>query len=194
MKTVSIVAASLGAALALALALPAKAEDITIGISFDKMESFREGQLRALEAAAKARGVRIVFQNAQEDAQRQASQIESMIAQGAKAIIAIPWDIQAAVNDANAAHAADAAFITMDQAPADLKAVDFHVGATPVPTGRRRASSSPRRPTASPTSCSSCRAACRTTTASAARNASTTSSPCTRTSPSSLRCRPTGSR
>ena len=115
----------------------AHAQDpITIGVSFDKMESFREGELKAIEAAAAKAGVKIVFQNAQEDAQRQASQIESMIAQGVKGIIAIPWDIEAAVNDANVARSAGVAYVTMDQAPADLSAVDFHVGGDPCADGK----------------------------------------------------------
>lgn len=122
---------------ALALTGQASGQDqVVIGVSFDKMESFREGELRAIEKAAEAKGATIIFQNAQEDAQRQASQIESMIAQGAKAIVAIPWDIEAAVNDANNARAAGVAFVTLDQAPADLEAVDFHVGGDPCADGR----------------------------------------------------------
>lgn len=127
---------ALTAALAAVVAPAARADDIAIGVSFDKMESFRQGELKAIEAAAARHGVRIVFQNAQEDAQRQASQIESMISQGVKAIVAIPWDIQAAVNDAATAHAANVAYVTLDQAPADLSAVDFHVGGDPCADGR----------------------------------------------------------
>ncbi|MER8808198.1 sugar ABC transporter substrate-binding protein [Mesorhizobium australicum] len=126
---------SLAIAICAGASQAAAQEPIVIGVSFDKMESFREGELNAIKAAAAAKGAKIVFQNAQEDAQRQASQIESMIAQGAKAIIAIPWDIEAAVNDANNARGAGVAYVTLDQAPADLKAVDFHVGGDPCADG-----------------------------------------------------------
>lgn len=136
MKTIRKRAAVVLASAALAAASAALADDIIVGISFDKMESFREGELKAIEAAAAELGVKTIFQNAQEDAQRQASQIESMIAQGAKAIVAIPWDIQAAVNDAGNAREADVAFVTLDQAPADLAAVDFHTGGDPCADGR----------------------------------------------------------
>lgn len=136
MKNISALFAVNLAGIAIAFGLPAFAQSgVTIGVSFDKMESFREGELKAIEAAAAARGVKIVFQNAQEDAQRQASQIESMIAQGVKAIVAIPWDIEAAVNDATAARSAGVAYVTLDQAPADLAAVDFHTGGDPCADG-----------------------------------------------------------
>lgn len=110
-------------------------EPTKIGISFDKMESFREGELNALKAAAKKAGAQIVFQNAQEDAQRQASQIESMMVRGVKGIVDIPWDIQVAAHDADVAHDGGVAFVTMDQAPADPKSVDFHVGGDPCADG-----------------------------------------------------------
>lgn len=123
------------AALAITAAGMARADEILIGISFDKMESFREAELKYLELAAKEMGVKIEFANAQEDAQRQASQVESLIAKGAKAIIAIPWDIEAAVTLAKDSIANGVPFVTLDQAPADLEAMTYHVGGDPCADG-----------------------------------------------------------
>ena len=46
------------------------------GISFDKMNAFREGEQKAMQAAAGELGVPLDLQVANTDAQRQSSQIE----------------------------------------------------------------------------------------------------------------------
>src|SRR5260221_6304611 len=126
----------LNAAMLLLAAGTAAADDITIGISFDKMESFREAELKYLKLAAEAQGLKVEFANAQEDAQRQASQIQSLIAKGAKAIIAIPWTVEAAVPLAQDTIGAGVPFIPLDQAPADLKSMTYHVGGDPCADGK----------------------------------------------------------
>jgi len=46
-------------------------------------------------------------------------------------IISIPWDYQAVLQDIERAHAAKIPFVTVDQEPADLGTVDFHIGGDP---------------------------------------------------------------
>jgi ABC-type sugar transport system substrate-binding protein len=107
----------------------------TYGVSFDKMNAFREGEQKAMQTAAGELGVTLDLQVANTDAQRQSSQIESLISKGSKAVVSIPWDTQAVQADAEAAKAANIPFITFDQAPADLSWVTFHVGGDPLADG-----------------------------------------------------------
>ena len=82
-----------GAAVAGALLLgvtAASAKDITIGVSFDKIEPFRVAQQKAIEDAIAAAGVKEKFANADKDAQRQASQVDSFVSQGVSAIVSTP--------------------------------------------------------------------------------------------------------
>ena len=66
------------------------AQDMTIGISFDKVEPFREAEIKALDAAIAAARAKQVFANADKDAQRQASQVDTFLSDGVNAIISIP--------------------------------------------------------------------------------------------------------
>lgn len=116
--------------------MPAQAEGLTIGVSFDKIEPFRVAQQKAITDAVAAAGNTMEFANADKDAQRQASQVDSFLSQGVGAIIAIPWDIEAAVNLADAAAADSVPFVSMDQAPADLEAVTYHIGGDPCADGK----------------------------------------------------------
>ena len=108
---------------------------LKICVSLDKMQAFREGEQKAWEAAAKELGVEILVQVAGEDAQRQSSQIDTCIAQKVDGIVSIPWDNEAVLQDIERAHAAGIPFVTVDQAPADLKTVDFHIGGDPMADG-----------------------------------------------------------
>ena len=129
--------AATGAALLVSLGVStAIAKDITIGVSFDKIEPFREAQKKAIEDAIAAAGVKEQFANADKDAQRQASQVDSFVSGGVSAIVSIPWDIEAAVNLAQSSIAAGVPFISMDQAPADLTSVTYHVGGDPCADGK----------------------------------------------------------
>ena len=115
---------------------PADAQDkpgagIKICLSLDKMNAFREGQLKYWRIAAEDLGVELVEQVAGEDAQRQSSQIDTCIAQGVDGIISIPWDYEAVLQDIARAHDAGIPFVTADQAPAETDTVDFHIGADP---------------------------------------------------------------
>ena len=111
---------------------PARAAgDVKICLSLDKMNAFREGQLKLFRKAAAELGVQLVEQVAGEDAQRQSSQIDTCIAQKVAGIVAIPWDYEAVLQDIERAHAAGIPFVTVDQAPADTNTVDAHFGANP---------------------------------------------------------------
>jgi ribose transport system substrate-binding protein len=114
----------------------AMSADMTIGVSFDKIEPFRVAQKKAIEDAAKAAGVKVDFANADKDAQRQASQVDTMVSNKDAAIVSIPWDIEAAVNLAVTSIAAGIPFVSMDQAPADVKAVTYHIGGDPCADGK----------------------------------------------------------
>jgi ABC-type sugar transport system substrate-binding protein len=125
--------------LALAGVMPLPTADaqtpLKICVSLDKMQAFREGEQKAWQMAAKDLGVDLLIQVAGEDAQRQSSQIDTCIAQKVDGIVSIPWDNEAVLQDIERAHAAGIPFVTVDQAPADLKTVDFHVGGDPMADG-----------------------------------------------------------
>lgn len=111
------------------------AAPLKVCVSLDKMQAFREGEQKAWEMAAKDLGIDLIVQVAGEDAQRQSSQIDTCIAQKVDGIVSIPWDNQAVLQDIERAHAAGIPFVTVDQAPADLSTVDFHVGGDPMADG-----------------------------------------------------------
>lgn len=109
---------------------------LKICISLDKVNSSREGQLRLWRAAAQELGVsKLIVEVANEDAQRQSSQIDTCIAQGVSGIIDIPWDYEAVLQDITRARAAHVPLVTMDQAPADTSTVDFFAGSDPYADG-----------------------------------------------------------
>ncbi|UOR01357.1 sugar ABC transporter substrate-binding protein [Leucobacter allii] len=114
-------------------------ENVKIGISFDKMLAFREGEQKYLEEAAEDLGVELVFQNAEDDAQRQSSQIETLISQGVKGIALIPYDLEAIRADIESADAAGVTVTSFDQAPADTSWVSYHVGGDPYADGQAAA-------------------------------------------------------
>src|ERR1700749_4800122 len=108
-----------------------RAADLTICLSLDKANGFREGELKLFRKAAAELGVKLNEQVAGEDAQRQSSQVDTCIAQKVAGIVAIPWDYEAVLQDIERAHAAGIPFVTVDQAPSDTGTVDAHFGANP---------------------------------------------------------------
>jgi len=130
---------AIGLAMALAVAAApgaARAKDLVIGVSFDKVEPFRVAEQKALSDAIAAAKAKEVFANADKDAQRQASQVDTMVSQGVSAIISIPWDIEAANDLAKSTIAAGIPFVSLDQAPSELKSVTYHVGGDPCADGK----------------------------------------------------------
>jgi ABC-type sugar transport system substrate-binding protein len=137
-KTVATVLIAVGAALA--ICMPAAAADrpgsgLTVCLSLDKINAFREGELKLWRKAAEDLGIKLVEQVAGEDAQRQSSQVDTCIAQKVNGIVSIPWDNQAVLQDIERAHAANIPFVTVDQAPADTGTVDTHIGGNPTADG-----------------------------------------------------------
>jgi ABC-type sugar transport system substrate-binding protein len=128
-------AATLLSAVAVAPSV-ARAEELVIGVSFDKMEPFRAAEKKALTDAIDAEHAKMVFANADKDAQRQASQVDTMVSQGVSGVVAIPWDIEAANDLARSTIASDIPFVSLDQAPSDLKSVTYHVGGDPCADGK----------------------------------------------------------
>lgn len=110
---------------------------IKIGVSFDKMDdSFRVGEKKYLDAYAKQKGITLVYQDAQQDAQRQSSQIQSFISQKVTGIIEIPWDTQAVASDISLAKSAKIPLAIMDQEPADTSNVFYFTGGDPASDGK----------------------------------------------------------
>ena len=110
---------------------------VKVGVAFDKMDdSFRVGEKKYLDKYAKEMGVKLTYQDAQQDAQRQSSQVQSFIAQRVDGIIEIPWDTQAVAADIAAAQAANIPLVVMDQQPADTSRVFYYVGGNPATDGR----------------------------------------------------------
>lgn len=114
-------------------------DGITIGISLDKIVAFREGEQKYLNQAAEELGVTLIYQNAEEDAQRQSSQIETLISQGAQGIAVMPFDPEAIRADIQAAQDAGVVVTSFDQAPADLSWVTYYVGGDPLADGKAAA-------------------------------------------------------
>ena len=116
-------------------ATTARAAD-EIGISFDKLGDFRDPELKYVQEAIKRVNLTSEVTNAQESAPRQASQVQGLVAKHVKAIIAIPWDIEAAVTMATDTIKAGVPFVTLDQAPSDINSVTYHVGGDPCADGK----------------------------------------------------------
>lgn len=113
--------------------------EAVIGISLDKIVAFREGEQKYLNQAAEELGIRLIYQNAEEDAQRQSSQIETLISQGAQGIAVMPFDPEAIRADIQAAQDAGIIVTSFDQAPADLSWVSYYVGGDPQSDGEAAA-------------------------------------------------------
>jgi ABC-type sugar transport system substrate-binding protein len=110
---------------------------LKIGVSFDKMDdAFRVGEKKYLDQYAEEMGIELVYQDAQSDAQKQSSQVQSFISQKVAGIIEIPWDTQAVAADIAAAKAANIPLAIMDQQPADTSNVFFYVGGDPKSDGK----------------------------------------------------------
>jgi D-xylose transport system substrate-binding protein len=95
--------AALGAAGAtLGMGLPSAvraAIDITVGFSFPSFEHFRWAHdRRYFQTRADELGMKYIIQGAEEDVSKQDAQVEAMLAQGIKALIIIPVNVDAGKN------------------------------------------------------------------------------------------------
>jgi len=115
----------------------AGAKSVTIGVSFDLLNATRTAEKNAIQQAATAAGYKVVFDVADSDAQKQASQIQDLIqTQHVSAIIAIAQDGQQISSSISLAKAHDVPFITIDRSVADQSDVAFQITGNPTADGK----------------------------------------------------------
>ena len=109
---------------------------ITIGVSFDLLNATRQAEKSAIQDAATAAGDKVIFDVADSDAQKQASQIQDLIeTQKVNAIIAIAQDGQQITSSISLAKAKSVPFIAIDRAVADQQDITFQITGDPVADG-----------------------------------------------------------
>ena len=104
----------------------------TIGVSFDLLNATRQAEKAAIQKAAAAAGYQTVFDVADQDAQKQASQIQDLVeTQHVSAIIAIAQDGRQITSSIGLAKAHHVPFVAVDRAVADQADVSFQVTSNP---------------------------------------------------------------
>src|SRR6056297_3832255 len=92
----TLLAAALGATCLTAVTAPAFAQDLTVGVSWSNFQEERwKTDEAAMVAALDAAGAEYISADAQSSSSKQLSDIESLIAQGADALIILAQDAQA---------------------------------------------------------------------------------------------------
>jgi len=110
---------------------------VTIGVSFDLLNATRQAEESAIDSAAKSAGYQVVFDVADQDAQKQASQIQDLIeTKKVSAIIAIAQDGQQISSSISLAQAHHVPFIAIDRAVADEQGITFQITGDPVADGK----------------------------------------------------------
>lgn len=137
MTTVATFGLTATPALAAGTSAPAAGTNVTVGVSFDKMDDpFRIGEKKYLDLYARKMGVKLTYDDAQQSAATQSSQIRSLIARHVSGIVEIPWDTHAVAANISAAKAAGIPLALMDQEPASTKGIFFYAGGDPCADGR----------------------------------------------------------
>ena len=109
----------------------------TIGVSFDLLNAIRQAEKSSLQTAAEAAGYSIVFDVADQDAQKQASQIQDLIqTKKVDAVIVIAQDGQQIASSASLAKAHSVPFLAIDRAAADQQNLTFQITGDPVADGK----------------------------------------------------------
>jgi ABC-type sugar transport system substrate-binding protein len=109
----------------------------TIGVSFDLLNAIRQAEKSSIQSAAAAAGYSVVFDVADQDAQKQASQIQDLIqTQKVSAVIVIAQDGQQIAASASLAKAHNVPFLAIDRAVADQADVTFQITGDPVADGK----------------------------------------------------------
>jgi ABC-type sugar transport system substrate-binding protein len=109
----------------------------TIGVSFDLLNAIRQAEKSSIQSAAQAAGYSVVFDVADQDAQKQASQIQDLIqTQKVDAVIVIAQDGQQIAASAGLAKAHHVPFLAIDRSVADQQDVTFQITGDPVSDGR----------------------------------------------------------
>jgi ABC-type sugar transport system substrate-binding protein len=113
----------------------------TIGVSFDLLNAIRQAEKSSIQSAAQAAGYSVVFDVADQDAQKQASQIQDLIqTQKVDAVIVIAQDGQQIAGSASLAKARNVPFLAIDRSIADQQDVTFQITGDPVSDGKAVAS------------------------------------------------------
>jgi ABC-type sugar transport system substrate-binding protein len=113
----------------------------TIGVSFDLLNAIRQAEKSSIQSAAQAAGYSVVFDVADQDAQKQASQIQDLIqTQKVNAVIVIAQDGQQIAASASLAKAHHIPFLAIDRSIADQQDVTFQITGDPVADGKAVAS------------------------------------------------------
>jgi ABC-type sugar transport system substrate-binding protein len=95
---------------------------ITIGFADKELTGGQSAIMGGLVTGANALGWQVITSNANSDASTQANQIDSFIALGVKAIVAVPVDSKAICTSVQAAHNAGIPFFTIDVGTSGCKA------------------------------------------------------------------------
>ena len=112
-------------------------KQVTVGVSFDLLNATRTAEKNAIQQAATAAGYKVVFDVADSDAQKQASQIQDLIeTQHVSAVIAIAQDGQQISASISLAKAHDVPFITIDRSVADQSDIAFQITGNPTADGK----------------------------------------------------------
>jgi ABC-type sugar transport system substrate-binding protein len=109
----------------------------TIGVSFDLLNAIRQAEKTSIQHAADAAGYSVVFDVADQDAQKQASQIQDLIqTKKVDAVIVIAQDGQQIASSASLAKAHNVAFLAIDRSVADQQNITFQITGDPVADGK----------------------------------------------------------
>jgi ABC-type sugar transport system substrate-binding protein len=109
----------------------------TIGVSFDLLNAIRQAEKTAIQNAASTAGYDVVFDVADQDAQKQAAQIQDLIqTRKVAAVIAIAQDGQQIASSISLAKAHGVPFVAIDRAVADQQDITFQVTGDPVADGK----------------------------------------------------------
>jgi ABC-type sugar transport system substrate-binding protein len=109
---------------------------LTIGVSFDLLNPIRTAEKNAILKAADAKGDKVIFDVANSDAQKQASQIQDLIqTQKVDAIIAIADNADQITSSIALAKASKVPFIEIDRGVTDSKNVTSQITGDPVADG-----------------------------------------------------------
>jgi ABC-type sugar transport system substrate-binding protein len=110
---------------------------LTIGVSFDLVNDIRTAELNAIKAAAAERGDTIQFVSADQDAQKQASQIQDLVqSKHVDALIVIAQNNQQIAASIALANTAGVPFIAIDRAVTGSGTVAYQVTGDPVADGK----------------------------------------------------------
>lgn len=108
----------------------------TIGVSFDLLNAVRTSEKSAIQKAAASAGYKVVFDVADQDAQKQASQIQDLIqTRRVDALIVIAQDGKQIASSISLAKARHVPFVTIDRAVADEQDVSFQITGDPKADG-----------------------------------------------------------